>query len=123
LDRQRIDKWLWHARFARTRTAAAGLAESGHVRINGQRVELASQAVRTGDVLTIALQRAVRVLKVTAFSERRGSAELARGLYEDLSVPSDRPLAHADVAARDRRDGRPTKRDRRAIDRFTRGGD
>ena len=121
MERQRIDKWLWHARVARTRTAAARLAGSGQVRINGQRVDLASRAVRLGDVITVALDRAVRVLKVRDFAERRGSAELARGLYEDLEPVSDRPVLHPEQAARHRGDGRPTKRDRRAIDRYTRG--
>ena len=123
MDRQRIDKWLWHARVARTRTAAAGLAKSGHVRVNGRRVELASQAVRPGDVLTLALHRTVRILKVTTFSERRGSPEVARGLYEELGVIPDHPMAQPEVAARDRGHGRPTKRERRAIDRFTSGGE
>ncbi|HEY7297974.1 MAG TPA: RNA-binding S4 domain-containing protein [Xanthobacteraceae bacterium] len=123
MDRQRIDKWLWHARVARTRTAAAGLVQSGHVRVNGRRVETASHAVRPGDVLTVALHHTVRVIKVTAFAERRGSAEVASGLYEGLGGVPDRPSAHAEIAARDRGDGRPTKRDRRAIDRFTRGSE
>ena len=64
LDRQRIDKWLWHARVVRTRSAAAALAAAGHVRINGQRVDAPSRAVRPGDVVTVALDRTVRVLKV-----------------------------------------------------------
>ena len=80
LDRQRIDKWLWHARIVRTRAAAAALAASGHVRINGQRVVAASRAVRAGDVVTVALDRAVRVLKVVGFAERRGSADAASAL-------------------------------------------
>jgi ribosome-associated heat shock protein Hsp15 len=84
-DRQRIDKWLWHARIVRTRTAAAGLAVSGFVRVNGSRIEAASRAVRPGDVITIALDRTVRVLKVTGIAPRRGSAESARGLYADLA--------------------------------------
>jgi ribosome-associated heat shock protein Hsp15 len=83
-DRQRVDKWLWHARVVRTRSAAAALAAAGHVRINGQRVEAASRAVRPGDVVTVALDRSVRVLKVVGFAERRGGAPAARGLYEDL---------------------------------------
>jgi ribosome-associated heat shock protein Hsp15 len=87
LDRQRIDKWLWHARLVRTRAAAAALAASGHVRLNGQRINAASRPVRTGDVLTVALDRTVRVLKVMAFSERRGGFEQAQHLYEDLSRP------------------------------------
>src|SRR5207249_3114621 len=64
LDRQRIDKWLWHARVVRTRTAAAALADSGHVRVNGARIDAASRAVKPGDVVTVALDRNVRVLKV-----------------------------------------------------------
>ena len=84
MDRQRIDKWLWHARVVRTRAAAADLAASGHVRINGRRVDAPSRAVRPGDVVTVALDRAVRVLKVVAFAERRGSADEARALCETL---------------------------------------
>ena len=64
LDRQRIDKWLWHARVVRTRTAAAALAAAGHVRLNGARVDAPSRAVKAGDVVTVALDRTVRVLKV-----------------------------------------------------------
>ena len=120
MDRQRIDKWLWHARVVRTRSAAAGLAGSGHVRLNGQRIDLASRAVRAGDVVTVALDRTVRVLKVVAFAERRGSADLARGLYEDLAPAPSRPPEPqgGPAAARQPGEGRPTKRDRRAIDRF-----
>jgi ribosome-associated heat shock protein Hsp15 len=80
LDRQRIDKWLWHARVVRTRSAAAALAASGHVRVNGQRIDAASRAVHVGDVVTVALDRTVRVLKVGGFAERRGAAESARAL-------------------------------------------
>ena len=83
-DRQRIDKWLWHARVVRTRSAAAALAASGRVRVNGQRIDAASRAVRAGDVVTVALDRTVRVLKVLGFSDRRGSAEAARILYDDV---------------------------------------
>ncbi len=84
LDRQRIDKWLWHARVVRTRSDAAALAASGRVRINGQRVVAAARVVRTGDVVTVALDGAVRVLKVLGFADRRGSAEDARLLCEPL---------------------------------------
>jgi ribosome-associated heat shock protein Hsp15 len=84
LERQRIDKWLWHARVVRTRAAAAALADSGHVRLNGERVRAASRAVRRGDVLTIALDRAVRVMRIADFSERRGSAGEAATLYEAI---------------------------------------
>jgi ribosome-associated heat shock protein Hsp15 len=85
LDRQRLDKWLWHARVVRTRSAAAALIEAGHVRVNGERTTGSSRALRTGDVVTIALDRAVRVLRVTGFAERRGPPDAARGLFDDLS--------------------------------------
>jgi len=84
LDRQRLDKWLWHARVVKARTSAAALVETGHVRINGVRETAPGHAVKAGDVLTIALDRTVRVLKITGFSERRGDASSARVLYDDL---------------------------------------
>ncbi len=78
MDRQRIDKWLWHARLLRTRSDAAALVEAGHVRLNGRRVTAASQLVRVGDVVTLALDRSVRLVKVAGFRERRGGAPEAR---------------------------------------------
>jgi ribosome-associated heat shock protein Hsp15 len=122
LDRQRVDKWLWHARVVRTRSAAAALADSGCVRINGARIDTSSRPVRPGDVITIALDRGVRVLKVAGYAERRGSADAARILYEDLSPPSEtRPDALAELQTAGLREtgaGRPTKRERRALDRL-----
>jgi ribosome-associated heat shock protein Hsp15 len=118
-NRERVDKWLWHARVVRTRSAAAALANSGHVRLNGQRIGTASRAVKAGDVVTVALDRQVRVLRILRFAERRGDAVAARVLYEDLSMPA----ALDQVAPRDPASARPTKRDRRAIEHFTgRGG-
>jgi ribosome-associated heat shock protein Hsp15 len=117
LDRQRIDKWLWHARVVRTRSAAAALSDSGLVRINGARIDMSSRPVRPGDVVTIALDRNVRILKVVGFAERRGSAEIARVLYEDLTPPPAPPKAPT-AGARDDGAGRPTKRERREIDRL-----
>jgi ribosome-associated heat shock protein Hsp15 len=84
VDRQRIDKWLWHARLVRTRSAAAALAGAGYVRVNGARIDAPSRLVRTGDVITVALERNVRVLKVKGFVERRGPAKTCDGLYEEL---------------------------------------
>jgi ribosome-associated heat shock protein Hsp15 len=119
LDRQRIDKWLWYARVVRTRSAAAALAASGHVRLNSQRIDAASRTVRAGDVVTIALDRTVRVLKVAGFVERRGSADEARVTYEDLSpAPVRAEPEPARAGERERGAGRPTKRERRAIGRF-----
>jgi ribosome-associated heat shock protein Hsp15 len=84
-ERQRVDRWLWHARLVRTRSAAAALASSGHVRINGARIRAPGRMVRNGDVITVALDCGVRVLKVTGFSERRGPAKADRALYEELA--------------------------------------
>ena len=84
MDRQRLDKWLWHARVVKARTSAAELVESGHVRINGVREKSPGHAVKLGDVVTVSLDRGVRLMKVTGFSERRGDANAARVLYEDL---------------------------------------
>ena len=124
-ERQRIDKWLWHARVVRTRSAAAALVASGHVRINGARVTTAAKPVKTGDVVTIALDRRVRVLQVAGFAVRRGSADMAKALYLDLSRVETREEERipAPGAVRDPGSGRPTKRERRAINRFTREGD
>ena len=86
MDRQRLDKWLWHARVVKARTSAAELVASGHVRINGTREKSPGHAVKAGDVITVALDNSVRVLKVTGFAERRGDASSARVLYEDLQA-------------------------------------
>ena len=83
-ERQRLDKWLWHARVVKARTSAAELVASGHVRLNGTREKSPGHAVKPGDVITVALDNSVRVLKVIGFAERRGDASSARELYEDL---------------------------------------
>jgi ribosome-associated heat shock protein Hsp15 len=84
-DRQRIDRWLWHARIVRTRDAAAALADAGYVRVNGARIDAPGRYVRAGDVITVALDRHVRVLKVRGFVQRRGPASTGQSLYEDLT--------------------------------------
>lgn len=86
MERQRLDKWLWHARVVKARTSAASLVESGHVRINGVRERSPGHAVKPGDVLTVSLDRGVRLMKVIGFSERRGDATAARTLYEDVQA-------------------------------------
>lgn len=83
-DRQRLDKWLWFARFAKTRTLAAKLVTSGFVRVNGQRIDNAAKAVAVGDVLTLALARTTVVVRVQGLGERRGPAPEARLLYIPL---------------------------------------
>jgi ribosome-associated heat shock protein Hsp15 len=87
LERQRLDKWLWHARVVKARSSAAELVERGHVRINGVREKAPGHSVKAGDVVTVGLDHSVRVLKVVGFAERRGDATAARGLYDDLQAP------------------------------------
>ncbi|ACL56710.1 RNA-binding S4 domain-containing protein [Methylobacterium nodulans] len=84
-DRQRLDKWLWFARFAKTRSLAARLIADGHVRVNGQRAEAASKAVAVGDVITVAAAHATMAVRVLALGERRGPAPEARLLYADVA--------------------------------------
>ena len=91
MDRQRIDKWLWHARMVRTRAAAAALAEAGFVRLNGRRITAPGQAVRLGDVVTLALDRAVKVIQVEGFCEKRGTAVFARQLYRNVTGSAGAP--------------------------------
>lgn len=91
MERQRLDKWLWHARVVKARTSAAMLIEAGHVRVNGVRETAPGHTVKVGDVLTVGLDRTVRLLKVVGFSERRGDASAARVLYADLQEPLQGP--------------------------------
>ena len=83
-DRIRIDKWLWQARFFKTRSLAAGVVSSGHLRLNGAKMAKPGHDVRPGDVLTFAQGGQIRVVRVLAPGTRRGPAEEARTLYADL---------------------------------------
>ena len=112
--RLRIDKWLWYARFFKTRSLAAKLCNDGGVRLSGAVVTKAHAAVKPGDVLTFAQGRHIRVIKVVALGSRRGPAPEAQALYEDLAPPV--PEERLQDPYRAPGAGRPTKRDRRAID-------
>lgn len=123
-DSQRIDKWLWHARVTKSRSLAQKLAVSGHVRLNREKVDAASKTVRIGDVLTVALERRVLVLKVVAIGARRGPAKEAQLLYENLSPPpAPRAQEPAPEGRRDAGSGRPTKKERRQLDAFRQSED
>ena len=118
---QRIDKFLWFARFFKSRTLAATMVSEGRVRLNGTRCEKPSTLVKLGDVLTFPAGPRVRVIKVLAGGERRGPASEARMLYEDLTpAPETPPPDEAPAVARDKGAGRPTKKERRQISAFTR---
>ncbi|MBK9081214.1 MAG: RNA-binding S4 domain-containing protein [Rhizobiales bacterium] len=83
-DHARLEVWLWRARFAKTRALAARLVSAGHVRVNGARAQAPAKAVRPGDVLTIALPRDVRLVRILALGERRGPAREAQALFEPV---------------------------------------
>lgn len=116
---QRLDRWLWFARFLKSRTLAASLVESGRIRLNGERVSKAARSVKPGDVLTFPLGDHVRVIRILAPGARRGPASEARLLYEDLAPP-EAALVVANVAPaqREQGSGRPTKKERRETDAF-----
>jgi ribosome-associated heat shock protein Hsp15 len=122
----RLDKWLWFARFYKSRSLAAQLCESGRARLNRTIVHKAHQLVRVGDVLTFPHGPHIRVIAVKALGTRRGPAPEAALLYVDLDPPPNRACAPAPPTAtpagRPAGTGRPTKAERRAIDRLRRPG-
>jgi ribosome-associated heat shock protein Hsp15 len=118
----RIDKWLWHARFFKSRGLAGDLAGSGAVRVNGERIAKAAHAVRAGDVLTFPQGGHIRVIRILGLGTRRGPASEAQALYDDLDPPARQPLA-AGISAEEPGEaaGRPGKRQRRQIIGLRRG--
>lgn len=116
---RRLDKWLWFARVVKSRTMAAGLIEDGKARLNRSKVVKPSQGVRTGDVLTLAVGPRVRILMVLALGDRRGPPAEARALYEDLTPDNgDAVRKVPGEGVRFPGAGRPTKRDRRQMERL-----
>ncbi|SFC72146.1 RNA-binding S4 domain-containing protein [Tropicimonas isoalkanivorans] len=107
----RIDKWLWQARFFKTRSLAARQVAEGKVRVNSVRISKPARAIVPGDVLTFPQGRAIRVVRIVALGERRGPAPEAQSLYEDLSPPETQP-AQSPLA---RGGPRPTKKERRQL--------
>lgn len=108
----RVDKWLWHARFFKTRTLAAKIVSGGHVRVNSDKISKPAHAITVGDVLTFAQGNHIHVIEVLALGERRGPAPEAQTLYSDKS-----PIQEKDPSApKPQGQGRPTKKDRRNLD-------
>jgi len=119
--KNRLDKWLWYARVVKSRSLAQAIIKSGKVRLNTTRVSTPSQTVSAADVLTVTLDRQIKILKVIAPGTRRGPAPEAQQLYEDLSPPpvkKDRLTRPAKQAVREEGAGRPTKKERRELSRF-----
>ncbi|MCR8723412.1 RNA-binding S4 domain-containing protein [Frigidibacter sp. SLM-1] len=85
----RVDKWLFFARFFKTRSLAAEVISAGHLRINSRKVGKPARPVGPGDVLTFRQARRIRVVRLLALPERRGSAAEAQALYDDLTEPED----------------------------------
>ncbi len=108
----RLDKWLWQARFFKTRSLAAKQVGAGHVRVNGNRALKPAFAVGPGDVLTFAQGRDVRVVRVVALGERRGPAPEAQTLFDDLTEKREKKPDNPKYEGK----GRPSKRERRALD-------
>lgn len=111
---QRIDRWLWCARFLKSRSLAATFVQTGRLRVNGDRISRASRLIRPDDVLTFPLGPHIRVIKIVALATRRGPAPEARQLYEDLDPPSERPPETSPSGTASDA-GRPTKKERREI--------
>lgn len=111
-DKLRLDKWLWHARFFKTRSLAAREVSAGHVRVNGEKTEKPARNVSPGDVLTFAQARRVRVVRIEILGTRRGPAPEAQTLYTDLSPETEKDPENPGFEGK----GRPTKRYRRTLD-------
>ncbi|MEO1139209.1 MAG: RNA-binding S4 domain-containing protein [Pseudomonadota bacterium] len=112
----RLDKWLWHARFFKTRSLATKLVSGGHCRVNSEKVSKPAHAVVPGDVLTFPQSRYIRVIRILTLGARRGPAPEAQALYEDLDPPKSTPKNSVPDNPKFDGKGRPTKRDRRKLD-------
>lgn len=117
IDSIRVDKWLWAARFFKTRGLAAAACDGGRVDINDAAAR-PSRHLRPGDVLRVTAGGERRVARVLALSGRRGPAPVARALYEDLTPPAPPRERRAAAVWREPGTGRPTKRERRALARL-----
>lgn len=117
-ETQRLDKWLWFARFFKTRSLATRACASARLRVNTVPTSKAHHAVRIGDVLTFPAGPYIRVVRILALGERRGPASEARRLYEDLDPPRPQAPPAPGLALRDPGSGRPTKAERRALERL-----
>ena len=120
-ERQRVDKWLWFSRIVKTRTQASELVSTGKLRVNKLKVSKPSHTVKAGDVLTFTHHTRLKVIQVVAIGARRGPAPEAQALYEDLSPPVEKSTEgprSGEPGHRESGAGRPTKKERRDIERW-----
>ena len=115
-EKLRVDKWLWHARFFKTRSLAAATVQAGSVRINSEITTKRASTIGAGDVLTFTIGDHIRVIQIDAIGTRRGPAPEAQALYTDLSPPKAKPEDKSPINPAFDGKGRPTKRDRRKLD-------
>jgi len=118
MEEVRIDKWLWAARFFKSRALAAAACHGGKVDVNEQAVK-PSRLVRGGDHLQVTLPRVKRIVRVRALADRRGPGAQAALLYEDLTPPPPKEARISPLIYRPRGAGRPTKRERRLMGQVT----
>ena len=116
MEKLRLDKWLWHGRFFKTRSMAASVVADHGIRINGTRTQKRATLVSAGDVLTFSQGKTVRVVRIENVGKRRGPAAEAQTLYTDLSPPKPALEDPAPSNPAYEGKGRPTKRDRRTLD-------
>ncbi|MGO3148039.1 MAG: RNA-binding S4 domain-containing protein [Leucobacter sp.] len=117
MESVRVDSWVWAVRLAKTRSQATAACRAGHVRVNGSTAK-AAQPVRVGDEVRTRLHTVDRIYRVTGLAIRRGSATEAAKYFEDLTPPAPPRVERPAAVIRDRGAGRPTKRDRREIDKL-----
>ncbi|MBN9606721.1 MAG: RNA-binding S4 domain-containing protein [Actinomycetales bacterium] len=113
----RVDAWVWSVRLAGSRSAATAMCRAGHVRIGGERVKPA-QRVRVGDEVRVLTPGGERIVVVRELLAKRVGAPLARAAYDDLTPEAPPRVERPAEVRRDRGAGRPTKRDRRAIEQL-----
>ena len=120
----RLDKWLWFARFFKTRSLASTVCNGQKVRVDGQTVSKASYSIKPGQVLTFPQGKQIRIIRIEALGSRRGPAQEAQALYTDLAPPakggsddsSPDSKPEAALPRREHGSGRPTKKERRQTD-------
>jgi ribosome-associated heat shock protein Hsp15 len=116
-EKLRADKWLWQARFFKTRSLSAKLITGSHLRVNSDKVVKASATVKVGDVLTFPQGNHIRVIQIDGIGTRRGPTIEAQALYTDLSPPQPRDIGKPYAE----RGGRPSKADRKLGAQIKRG--